>query len=67
MGVGGVKGGQRMKVPQALDLVTFLTGLLNSLLRVITMEIAKDTINLYSFFIVKNMDPQRLSRAESRA
>jgi hypothetical protein len=30
MGVGGLKGGHRMKVPEALDLVTFLTGLLNS-------------------------------------
>jgi hypothetical protein len=47
MGVGGVKGGHRIKVREALDLVTFLTGLLNSSLRVITMENPKDTINLY--------------------
>ena len=47
MGVGGVKGGHRMKVREALDVVTFLTGLLNSCLRVITMENPKDTINWY--------------------
>ena len=47
MGVGGVKGGHRMKVREALDLVTFLTGLLNSCLRMIIMENPKDTINLY--------------------
>jgi hypothetical protein len=47
MGVGGVKGDHRIKVREALDLVTFLTGLLNSHLRVITMENPKDTINLY--------------------
>ena len=47
MGVGGVKGGHRMKVCEALDLVTFLTGLLNSRLRVISMENPKDTINWY--------------------
>ena len=45
MGVGGVKGDYRMKVREALDLVTFLTGLLNSRLLVITMENPKDTIN----------------------
>jgi hypothetical protein len=45
MGVGGVKGGHRIKVCEALDLVTFLTGLLNSRLCVITMENPKDTIN----------------------
>jgi hypothetical protein len=38
MGVGGVKGGHQMKVCEALDLVTFLTGLLNSRLRVITIN-----------------------------
>ena len=37
--------GHRMKVREALDLVTFLTGLLNSSLRVITMETPNDTIN----------------------
>ena len=47
MGVGGVKGGHQMKVREALDVVTFLTGLLNSCLHVITMENPKDTINWY--------------------
>jgi hypothetical protein len=42
MGVGG----HGMKVREALDLVTFLTGLLNSSLRVINMENPKDTINV---------------------
>jgi hypothetical protein len=32
---GEVKGGHGIKVREALDLVTFLTGLLNSRLRVI--------------------------------
>jgi len=38
MGVGGMKGGHRMKVREALDLVTFLTGLLNSCLRLVGAE-----------------------------
>jgi hypothetical protein len=46
--VGGVKGGHRIKVREALDLVTFLTGLLNSRLRVIIMENPKDTLNSYT-------------------
>jgi hypothetical protein len=50
MGIGGVKGGHHMKVRKALDLVAFLTGLLNSRLRVISMENPKDTINWYSCF-----------------
>jgi hypothetical protein len=41
MGVGGVKGGHQIKVLEALDLVTFLTGLLNSHLRVITIKTKK--------------------------
>jgi hypothetical protein len=39
MGVGKVRGGHRIKVRDALDLVTFLTGLLNSrLLCLLIME-----------------------------
>jgi hypothetical protein len=38
MGVGGVKGSHRIKVCEALDLVTFLTGLLNSCLRLVGAE-----------------------------
>ena len=38
--VGGVKGSHRIKVREALDLVTFLTGLLNS-----RLENPKDTLN----------------------
>jgi hypothetical protein len=40
MGVGGVKGSHRIKVREALDLVTFLTGLLN-----LRLENPKDTLN----------------------
>jgi hypothetical protein len=45
MGVGGAKGSHRIKVSEALDLVTFLTGLLNSRLHVLIMENPKDTLN----------------------
>jgi hypothetical protein len=37
-----VKGGHQIKVREALDLVTFLRGLLNLPLRVIIMENPKD-------------------------
>jgi hypothetical protein len=38
MGVGGVKSSHQIKVREAMDLVTFLTGFLNLRLRVLTTD-----------------------------
>jgi hypothetical protein len=57
VGVGGVKGGHQIKVRKALDLVTFLTGLLNSRWRVIIMQNQKDTLNSYQVLKMQKFSP----------